>query len=105
MTKTSSLTERALSLETEVTKRAAFVLRALNNGLRQKIIRLLHKQQRIHVTDIYVRLRIEQSVASQHLAILRREGFVKAEREGKTIYYSLNYERFVDVDELIKKIV
>jgi len=44
----------------------------------------------MNVTDIYVKLRIEQSVASQHLAILRNEGFVSTEREGKTIWYSIN---------------
>lgn len=30
--------------------------------------------------------------AQKHLAILRKNGFVKTEREGKIIYYSPNYE-------------
>lgn len=94
-----------LPLETELTKSAAFVLRALNNGLRQKMIKFIHTQKRINVTELYRRLHIEQSVASQHLAILRKEGFVTGKRAGKEIYYSLNYERFANVDQLVKAIV
>ena len=44
------------------------------------------------VTDIYVKLRLEQSVASQHLAILRKAGVVQTERDGKFIFYSLGYQ-------------
>ena len=35
-------------------------------------------------------MKIEQSVASQHLAILRKAGVVSSVREGKFIFYSLN---------------
>ncbi|MEY3560138.1 MAG: hypothetical protein RIS12_571, partial [Bacteroidota bacterium] len=30
---------------------------------------------------------------SQHLAVLRKAGFVKTTREGKFIYYSVNIEK------------
>ena len=49
------------------------------------------------VTEIYVKLRLEQSVASQHLAILRRAGIVSTARDGKFIFYSLNYARLAEV--------
>ena len=51
-------------------KKAALVLRSLNHKLRQQILALIETEKRITVTEIYVRLRLEQSVASQHLAIL-----------------------------------
>ena len=74
-------------------------VRALYHPLRQSILVLIRDSgNRINVTDIYVKLRIEQSVASQHLAILRNEGFVNTQREGKTIWYSVN-------DETIKTFV
>ena len=57
------------------------------------------------VTDIYIKLRLEQSVASQHLAILRRAGVVATDRQGKFIYYSLNKERLVEIGNLIKELV
>jgi DNA-binding transcriptional ArsR family regulator len=74
-------------------KKAAMILRALNHKLRQQIVKLIDENKRLTVTEIYVRLRLEQSVASQHLAILRRAGVVKTERDGKFIYYSVNNSR------------
>ncbi len=71
-------------------KKTAAIIRAINHKLRQGIIRLLEESPRLTVTEIYVKLRIEQSVASQHLAILRRANFLRTERKGKKIYYSLN---------------
>ncbi len=66
-------------------------VRALNHPLRQKMLTLVKdNRNRMNVTDIYVKLRIEQSVASQHLAILRNQNLVTTEREGKTIWYSVN---------------
>lgn len=74
-------------------KKAAMTLRALNHKLRQQIVKLVDENRRLTVTEIYIRLRLEQSVASQHLAILRRAGIVKTDRDGKFIYYSINNDR------------
>ena len=54
------------------------------------------------VTDIYIKLRLEQSVASQHLAILRRAGVVATDRQGKFIYYSLDKERLGQISTLVE---
>ena len=83
-------------------KKAPMILRALNHKLRQQIVKLLDEQQKMTVTDIYVKLRLEQSVASQHLAILRRAGIVGTKREGKFIYYSINT---TVMDEMLKWIM
>lgn len=80
-------------------KKAALILRAFNHKLRQQIIQLIDEHQKITVTELYSKLHLEQSVASQHLAILRKAGFVKTTREGKFIYYSLNMTR---IQELIR---
>ncbi|HTE24496.1 ArsR/SmtB family transcription factor [Flavitalea sp.] len=74
-------------------KKGAMILRALNHKLRQQIVKLIDENKRLTVTEIYIRLRLEQSVASQHLAILRRAGIVKTERDGKFIYYSVSTDR------------
>ena len=70
-------------------KKSAMILRALNHKLRQQLLKLIDEQQKITVTEIYINLRLEQSVVSQHLAILRRAGIVATKREGKFIFYSL----------------
>jgi DNA-binding transcriptional ArsR family regulator len=56
------------------------------------------------VTELYVKLRIEQSVASQHLAILRRADVLKTHRDGKFIYYSINTSRVDEIADLIKQL-
>ncbi len=82
-------------------RKAVLVLRAVNHKLRQRIIDLLETGESMTVTDIYIKLRLEQSVASQHLAILRRAGVVITERNGKFIYYSLNNERLGQISKLV----
>lgn len=96
----------ALKINIQNLKKAALVLRALNHKLRQQILTLIDSEKKITVTEIYVKLRLEQSVASQHLAILRRAGIVITQRDGKFIYYTFNHKRIeeinVFIDELIK---
>jgi DNA-binding transcriptional ArsR family regulator len=81
----------ALKIEDDNLKKAALRLRAINNRLRVTILQLIHKKGSIIVQDIYRKLKIEQSVTSQHLAILRNANLVTTKREGKCIYYSVNY--------------
>ncbi len=86
-------------------RKAVLVLRAINHKLRQRIIDLLDEYEHMTVTDIYIKLRLEQSVASQHLAIIRRAGVVKTDRQGKFIYYSLDRERLEQIAQLIEELV
>ena len=89
-----------LKLDVARLKKAALTLRAVNHSLRKEILLLIHQMKKITVTEIYVKLKLEQSVASQHLAILRNAGFVKIERNGKFIYYSINYQKLNNVQDL-----
>jgi ArsR family transcriptional regulator, virulence genes transcriptional regulator len=86
-------------------KKAALILRALNHKLRQQLVKLIDEEKKITVTEIYVRLRLEQSVASQHLAILRKAGIVNTEREGKFIYYMINHKRVEEVSKIVNDLV
>jgi DNA-binding transcriptional ArsR family regulator len=85
-------------------KKAANVLRAINHKLRQQILKVIEDNKNITVTEIYVKLRLEQSVASQHLAILRSANIVTTERDGKFIYYTVNRERLAEVAAIIKEL-
>ncbi|MCY7420837.1 MAG: metalloregulator ArsR/SmtB family transcription factor [Chitinophagaceae bacterium] len=86
-------------------KKSSLILRALNHKLRQQMIKLLDESERLTVTEIYVKLRLEQSVASQHLAILRRTGIVMTQRDGKFIYYAVNYNRVAEVNQFVENLV
>lgn len=94
-------TQQEVDLKIDIVKlkKAALVLRAINHKLRQQILKLISENDRMTVTEIYVKLRLEQSVASQHLAILRKAGFVNTFRDGKFIYYSLSTDRLAEVHE------
>ncbi|HEU0065428.1 MAG TPA: metalloregulator ArsR/SmtB family transcription factor [Flavisolibacter sp.] len=86
-------------------KKAALILRAINHKLRQQILRLIHQSGKMTVTEIYVKLRLEQSVASQHLAILRKAGYVQTVRDGKFIYYSVNEDRLAQVHAIVYELL
>jgi DNA-binding transcriptional ArsR family regulator len=86
-------------------RKGALILRAVNHKLRQQILKLLHENGKMNVTSIYVKLRLEQSVASQHLAILRAAGFVDTERNQKMIFYSVNYDRLNQVQKLCSNLL
>lgn len=86
-------------------KKAALILRALNHKLRQQILKQIDESGKITVTELYVKLRLEQSVASQHLAILRKAGFVKTIRDGKYIYYSVDTERLIEFNKIVEQLL
>ena len=93
-----------IKLDYLAVKSAAMTLRAINHKLRQQIVKLLEENRRMNVTDIYVKLRLEQSVASQHLAILRRANIVITERDGKFIHYALNHTRIAHVAKFVNEL-
>lgn len=86
-------------------KKAALVLRAINHKLRQQMMRIIDERGKITVTELYSILHLEQSVASQHLAILRKAGFVKTERDGKFIYYTVNIERIKEINSFVDNLL
>ncbi|MCB1650645.1 MAG: winged helix-turn-helix transcriptional regulator [Alphaproteobacteria bacterium] len=73
----------------ENVKAASRLLKALSNEKRLMIICSLYEQE-LCVGDIEKLVNLSQSALSQHLARLRRDGFVKTRRDAQTIYYSLN---------------
>jgi DNA-binding transcriptional ArsR family regulator len=86
-------------------KKAQMLLRALNHKLRQRILNTIESEREIVVTKIHTKLDIEQSVASQHLAILRIADIVNARRDGKYIYYSVNFAKIKEIEKYTKELL
>ena len=61
----------------------------LTSQSRLKIINLLRKYP-MNVSEIQLKLKLEQTIVSHDLQRLRKCGFVSAEKKGKYRYYSLN---------------
>lgn len=69
------------------------LLRALAHPLRLQILEFIDKNKAINVNKIYNTLKLEQSITSQHLRILRAVGLVNTVREGKFIHYEVDYDK------------
>jgi DNA-binding transcriptional ArsR family regulator len=85
-------------------KQAVLILRTLNNSVCQKIFRQLEINPEMTVTEIYTVLNLEQSVASMHLAKMRRHRIVTTKRNGKNILYILNVDRLSKINVVVKQL-
>lgn len=72
---------------------ATSIMRAIAHPLRIQILSTIDGRGSACVHEIYETLHIEQSVASQQLRILRLAGLVTARRDGKFIYYEVDYNK------------
>jgi DNA-binding transcriptional ArsR family regulator len=97
--------EPELKLDTLDIKKSAIILRAVNHKLRQVMLKYIGEKGQVTVTEIFEHLLLEQAVASQQLAILRKTGFVKTKREGKFIYYSVNRQRLLDLNKFVRDLL
>ncbi len=88
-------------LNTGDLRETLMVLRAVNHKVRKRIMRFLDENNSMTVTEIYISMRLEQSVVSQHLSILRKAGVVITEKKGKYISYSLNEGKLDQLSELL----
>lgn len=99
-----------LDIDDKDLQAASNLLRAVTHKLRLSIIKLLDDKGEINVNSIYTTLKLEQSITSQHLKILRDNDVVQTRRDGKMIYYTLNYDKLRlvekiagDIDKLIRE--
>lgn len=100
----STATLQPLAIQTTLLRKAIYTIRAVNHQLRLQMLQHMHGAGRLTVSELYGRLDLQQSVASQHLAILRKEGFVHTRRAGKHIYYSVNYDRLREAESLCRQL-
>ena len=70
--------------------------KALANDERLEIIKLLKKNKEMYAQDVERHFFLEQSTTSHHLNTLKRAGITKSRKEGRNIYYSVDYERFLE---------
>lgn len=95
---------REIRLEFSALRKTLLVLRAVNHPLRKQILELLSKTEKMIVTDLHSQMHLEQSIVSQHLAVLRKAGVVLTNRSGKFIYYRINPDRLNDIKTLAESI-
>lgn len=92
-----------VNINNEKLQTSAEILRALAHPLRLKILSFIDQNGTINVNKIYNTLRLEQSITSQHLRILRMAGLVGTQRDGKFIHYSIEYPKIANAVKAINK--
>ncbi len=68
---------------------------------RREILRLVWTDE-VAAGDIAARFDVTFGAVSQHLAVLRRAGFVKTRREGSRIYYRADRDRLAPLRPLLE---
>jgi DNA-binding transcriptional ArsR family regulator len=86
-------------------KKSILILKAVQHKLRLQMLLYIAERQPITVTELYMHFRLEQSAASQHLAILRKAGIVNIHRDGKFIKYSLNMDRLQEINGFVDNLL
>lgn len=87
---------QSLLLDSSVVSKLSSFFKVIGDETRVNIIYALSKKE-MCVGEISQILNISQSAISHQLKQLRLEGQVKARRDGKNIYYSLDDEHVVDI--------
>ncbi|MEM1123785.1 MAG: metalloregulator ArsR/SmtB family transcription factor [Bacteroidota bacterium] len=90
-----------VNINNEKLQTSAEILRALAHPLRLKILSFIDQNGTINVNKIYNTLKLEQSITSQHLRILRMAGLVGTQRDGKFIHYSIEYPKIANAVQAI----
>lgn len=70
-------------------KKRSYVLKALADPIRIKILHLL-KNRPMCTCEVMVALDLSEPNASHHLNLLERNGIVSSEKMGKWVFYKLN---------------
>lgn len=78
-------------------ERATNMLKAVAHPIRMSIVDMLEGGRKLTVTEIFTALKIEQSVASHHLSILKTRGVLESERDGKNTHYYLAHDDLIQV--------
>ena len=85
-------------------KKSMLILRAINHKLRQQILKMIDESGKMTVTELYVKLRLEQSVASQHLAILREKGVLLTRKDANRVFYRVGDQRTLQLVGMMREV-
>ena len=84
----------------KISKKLERILFALSDPTRSSVMIMLHNKPK-YVSEIIKKLKIEPTLLSHHLAVLRDAGLVKSERDGKKVVYT-KVKDFMNKNDLDK---
>ncbi|NJD11599.1 MAG: winged helix-turn-helix transcriptional regulator [Gemmatimonadetes bacterium] len=80
-------------------------LRALGDPTRRAILRALRNEGDLPAGEIAARFPLTQASISHHLAVLKEAKLVQAERQGRSIVYSLDMTVFQETVEQVLRLL
>ena len=81
------------------------LLKAMAHPERLAIVKLIEQQKTLTVTEIYVRLKLEQPIVSHHLTILKTAGVLNGKKDGKTTNYTLSSAKVASLLTAVYKLI
>ena len=86
-----------LKIEQQELEKAAFILKSIAHPSRLAIIKILSEHGLLAVSEISEALKLEQSLTSHHLNIMKTKGVLESKRDGKSIKYKLKLTEVTQV--------
>lgn len=78
------------------------LFQAFSDSYRMQVIELLREQE-LCACDIAKHLGVTQSKLSFHLKVLKEVGLIEGRQEGRWIYYRLNLQQFIVLEQYISE--
>ena len=92
------------AIQAEVFERQARICKAFANSTRLRMLDLLGKRD-WGAAELQKELGISRANLSQHVAVLRGVGIVRARRDGKAVYFSLTMPEVKTACVLIRNVL
>lgn len=102
MSDTSALRAALIEKEEHI-EQASRALKAMSHPLRLKILCILGNQE-VSVQDIVDCVGTSQSNISQHLAILRDKGVLRARKDANRVFYRVGDERTLTLIGMMREV-
>jgi DNA-binding transcriptional ArsR family regulator len=82
----------------------ARVCKTMAHPIRLALLSELRDGER-SVGDLAEAVGVTQSLASQHLAVLRNQGLLRTRRNGSEIFYSVGYPKMIQACDLLREVL
>ncbi|MCA9407926.1 MAG: helix-turn-helix transcriptional regulator [Candidatus Omnitrophica bacterium] len=82
---------------------AARMLKSVAHPVRIEIINYLIKMQKVSVNDLKDKLKITQSMTSQHLAVLKNVGIVDCDKQANVCYYFIRNKNILKLLDCVER--
>lgn len=94
-----------IKIDDENLKNATNLLKAIAHPVRLSMVNFIKLNGEVNVNKIYNELKLEQSITSQHLRVLREAKLVNTQRDGKYIFYSINSPKLAYIGSLVNDFI